>query len=83
MLSPAKRVLSEYKTLVVKMLLDSLKSKIARENLESLCHIQSVMGLPWILPMLESVHVLIKVAHCKDVFICNFVASVKMYEELF
>ena len=80
MLSPAKRVLLEYKTLVVKMHLDSLKSKVARDNLESLCDIETVLGLPCVLLMLEAVHGLIKIAQKRDVSISDFVAAVKMCE---
>lgn len=66
------------------MQLDSLKGKIARENLESLCDIQAVLDFLCILPMLESVHALLKVVHHKDVFTCDFVGSVNMCKaELF
>jgi hypothetical protein len=66
MFSPLKHVLGEYKSLVVKMHMDVPK------NLDLMCDLELVFGLPCILPMLEVVHKLIKYAQRWDVFICEF-----------
>ncbi len=56
---------------------DAPKSKFARENLDLLCDLELVFGLPCILPMLEVVHTLIKYAQRQDVSICEFIDDVK------
>jgi hypothetical protein len=55
-----KRLLAKYKSLVVKMYVDAPKSKLAWDNLDLLCDLELVLGLPCILPMLEIVHTFIK-----------------------
>ncbi len=62
MLSPAKRIMVEYKTLLVKMTLDNLTNQQAMLNYEHLCGIHIFFRLVCILPLLESVHALIKFA---------------------
>jgi hypothetical protein len=53
--------------------------------MNSLCDLELIVGLPYILPMLECVHALIKTAHNKDnVSMCNFLEFVKLaQQELF
>jgi hypothetical protein len=60
MLSPLEWLLVKYKSMVVKMHMDAPKSKSAWDNLDLLCDLELVLGLPCILPMLEVVHTLIK-----------------------
>ncbi len=60
MFSPLKHVLGEYKSLVVKMHMDVPKNKLVAKNLDLMCDLELVFGLPCILPMLEVVHKLIK-----------------------
>ncbi len=62
MLSPAKRLMAEYKTFLVKMVLDNPTNQQAKQNYEHLCDLQILLGLACILPLLESVHALIKFA---------------------
>jgi len=62
MLSPAKRLMAKYKTLIVKMTLNNLTSQQAKQNYEHLCDLQILLGLAYVLPLLEFVHVLIKFA---------------------
>jgi hypothetical protein len=62
MLSPLKRLLIKYKSLVLKMYMDALKRKPTLDNLDLLCDLELVLGLPCILPMLEIVHTSIKYA---------------------
>jgi len=65
MLSLAKKMMVEYKTLLVKMAIDQNINQQAKFNYEHLCDLQILLGLACIFPMLESVHVLIK--FCPDV----------------
>jgi hypothetical protein len=62
MLSPAKKVLVEYKTLLVKMAMDSFTNHQTKFNYEHLCALQILLDLSCIFPLLEFVHVLIKFA---------------------
>jgi len=57
MLAPLKRVGKEYKTLIVKMVIDNDSMEITKANLVNLCGIRKILGLPC---MLESIKVLIK-----------------------
>ncbi len=45
MLEPTKRVMSEYRTLVVKMAFDSTNNNFAKVNFELLCDIEVLYGL--------------------------------------
>jgi len=61
MFSPLKCVLGEYKSFVVKMHMDVLKSQACcKKTWILMCDFELVFGLPCILPMLEVVHKLIK-----------------------
>ncbi len=63
MLSLMKRVLAEYKTIMVRMNNDLNRVVATKTNLEYLCDIEMVIGLMCIMPMLEVVHALIKFIH--------------------
>jgi hypothetical protein len=78
MLSLAKRILAEYKTLVVKMHDDLHIVATTKTNLQYLCDIEVVMGLACIMLLLESIHVLIKFVQACDTFVFDFVIIVKM-----
>jgi hypothetical protein len=79
MFFPAKQVLAKYKTMVVKMHNNNLHIvATTKMNLQYLCDIEVVMGLANIMPLLESVHVLIKFTQAHDTFLCDFVTVVKM-----
>jgi hypothetical protein len=58
-----KRVLAEYKTIMVRMNNDLNRVVATKTNLEYLCDIEMVIGLMCIMPMLEVVHALIKFIH--------------------
>ncbi len=77
MLFLAKRVLVEYKTLVVKMHDDLHIVVVAKTNLQYICDIEVVMGLVYIMRLLELVHALIRFVHAHDTFMCDFVIVVK------
>jgi len=49
-----------------------------KTNLQYLCDIEVVMGLACTMPLLESVHVLIKFVQAHDTFVCDFFIAVKM-----
>jgi hypothetical protein len=82
MLSPLKRLLAEYKSLVVKMYMNAPKSKLVQDNLDFLCDLELVLDLPCILPMLEVVHTLIKYVQRWNVFICEFLDVVSITMEV-
>ena len=80
MLSPTKRLLAEYRTPTCKMHVDAPKSKFAREDLEGLCNIEVLLDLLCILPILEVVRSLIKIAQKWDIFLCDFIESLMLCE---
>jgi hypothetical protein len=75
MLSPTKKVLVEYKSLMVKMndVLGMIRT--TRPTLEFLCDVEVVLSLMCIMPMLEVVHDRIKFAQNRDTFVCDFVKA--------
>lgn len=78
MLFFVKRVFEKYKTFVVKMN-DGLHSiEVARNNFEFLCDVEVVMGLIYIMFMLEVLHGFIKFIQSCDIFVCDFVIAIKM-----
>jgi hypothetical protein len=54
------------------MHVESSKNEVALKYLNSLCNVELILGLLYILFMLECVHSLIKVAPSKDVFVYDF-----------
>jgi hypothetical protein len=77
MLAPFKRLVFEYKY-VMKMFKDLLINHVATTNYELFCDVETVMGLTCVLPMLEVVQSLSKVAQNKNYFICDFVVAMKL-----
>ena len=92
MLSPAVRVMNEYRVLLVKMSLDSQRPveedlgkngkvdkkcmALARKNLNHLTDIQVLLGLSGLLPLLRCVHSLMQFAQGRNVFVCDYVAAI-------
>jgi hypothetical protein len=74
MLSLAKQVYLEYRPLIVMMHAKNAKSDGARKILNSLCDVKVILKLSSILPLLECVHALIKIALNRNI-LCNFVDS--------
>jgi hypothetical protein len=60
MLSPTKKVLKEYKSLVVRVNNDLHVILVAKTTFEFLCDVQVVIGLIHIMPTLWAVHEFIK-----------------------
>jgi hypothetical protein len=50
---------------------------VVGKNLKSLCDVEVILRLPCILPLFECVHVLIKVAQGRNIFVCDFMEVVK------
>jgi hypothetical protein len=64
-----KRVLQVYKPLVVKVVDDNAKN--AKNNYELLCDCDTILGLTCVLPMMEVVQTLSKMAKGMDIFVCH------------
>ncbi len=62
MLNMTKQVMSMYMPLVAKMAKDSPSFMVARVNFELLCNVNLLISLSYLLPMLETIHALIKFA---------------------
>jgi hypothetical protein len=62
LLEPMKRVLSKYKTLIVKMSNKAGEESKVAQKLSSLCDIQKLLVFPYVIPLLESINSLIKFA---------------------
>lgn len=77
MLLPAQRILSEYRTLVVKMTLYEDKKSPAKALLDSLSDSETLLGLACIVPLMEIVNCLSKHAQARDAYVCDFVAAVR------
>jgi hypothetical protein len=77
MLQPLKWVGKEYKTFITKMATNSVNVESAKANFLNLCDIHMILGLPCILPMLDSVNGLMKFVQDKDVFVCDYIATLK------
>jgi hypothetical protein len=60
MLTSLKRVGKEYKTLIVKMAINSGTMEATKANLVNMCDIGTILSLPCVLFMLESVNALMK-----------------------
>jgi hypothetical protein len=84
MLSPAIRIMNEYRTLLVRMQQDTtLKNakqhvKNATTCLDHLTDIQVVVSLSAILPMLRLAKNFIKYAQKQDAFVCDFLAAIQV-----
>ncbi len=48
-----------------------------------MCDVELILGLLYILPLLECVYMLIKIAQGKDVFVCDFVENIKLTQHEF
>jgi hypothetical protein len=68
----------EYKILIVKMAIECSLVESTKANLLNLCGIDTILGLPCILPMLEFVNAFMKFAQAKDVFVCDYIVVVKI-----
>jgi hypothetical protein len=79
MLEPLKWVMVKYETLIMRMSKDNVSVVQARFNLDLLCDLH-ILGFFCLLPLLEVMNALIKFAQKRDIFSCDFVAIVKIYQ---
>ncbi len=81
MIAPTKHVWYKYEPLLVKMAKDVTTVDNAKANYELLCNVETLLGLPHVLPLLECVQILSNFAQSYQVFICDFIATVKIYHQ--
>jgi hypothetical protein len=87
MRSPALRVLSKYKTLIVKMGLDMTLAPNHRvptgpeANFDYLIDLEVLLSLCCIMPLLNAVNRLIKLSQARDVFIYDFLVAFKLCQQ--
>jgi hypothetical protein len=62
MLTPSKRVLVEYKRLVIEMVDDMARNAYAKNNYELLCDCDIILGLNFVLPVLKAMENVSKMA---------------------
>jgi hypothetical protein len=77
MLAPVVRVMTEYRTLVLKLYEDKAIVTQAMKPCEHLLNVQILIGLSCLLPMLKSLHSLMQFAQKRNVFISDYLAAVK------
>jgi hypothetical protein len=78
MLQPLKYVGKKYKMLIIKMAANCGSMELVKINILNLCDIDMILGLPCVLPMLEFVNALMKFMEGQDVFVCDYIAIVKI-----
>ncbi len=66
----------KYKTFIVKMLKDQMKVKMQDPFAKDV--VELIIGLNWILLLLELVYTLIKYAQERDVYVYDFVEAIKI-----
>jgi hypothetical protein len=59
---------------------DVLRNNATTKNLSLLCDLKLIFGLHAILPLFDYVPTLIKFAHSHNVFVCDFIDVVKIYQ---
>ncbi len=64
----------------MKMHAKSSKNDQALKNLNQMCDVKLILRLLCILPLLECVHMVIKITQGQNVFICDFVEYVKFVQ---
>jgi len=80
MINVVKCVLFEYRTLFMKMALDAPTIASAKSNLRLLTNVKSLLGFNAIITLLEVVHSLIKFSQLRDVFVGDFIVTMKICE---
>lgn len=80
MLFLTKQVYVEYCPFIMKMHAKSSRNDQVMKNLIQMCDVEFILRLFCILPLLERVHMVIKITQGQDVFICDFVEIVKFVQ---
>jgi hypothetical protein len=70
MLAPLKKVGKKYRTLIAKMAIDNGIVKVAKANLVNLCNVGTFLSLPYVLPLKKFVQ-------ARDVFVCDYIVTIK------
>jgi len=74
--------MSSYTTLLVKMGMDARVSPkstvVATGNFDFLVDVDVLLSLALFIPMLNKVHCLIKLTQAHDIFVCDFMQSIKV-----
>jgi len=77
-------IISEYNTLLVKMGLDASSGQkttgIVVGNFSFFLDIEVIFSLALLILMLNVVHSLIKLIQARDIFVCDFMQSIKIYQ---
>jgi hypothetical protein len=76
MLFPMKRVMEQYQPFIVMMHDDVLQNNTTTKNLK----LELIFGLHAILPLLDYMFTLIKFPQSRNVFVCDFIDVVKIYQ---
>lgn len=87
MRSPAQRILSEYKTLLMQMGLNMTTRPGhkpvagAADIFDLFSDIEVVLSLACFIPLLNAVYSLMKLSQARDIFICDFLQVVKLCQQ--
>jgi len=83
MFNPVKQVMSMYMPLVAKMAKDNPSFMVAKVNFELLYDMNLIVFLSCLIHMLKIIHALIKFMHKLDVFVCDYVVAIKIFQGQF
>jgi hypothetical protein len=70
-----------YRTLLMKMTYDAPTTEKEKANCDLFYDVQILLGFVHILPLLQSVHNLIKFSQLQNVFICDFMVATKVCQK--
>jgi hypothetical protein len=65
---------------ITKVAVDNGFMEVTKTNLVNMCDVSIILGLPCVLSMLEFVHGLMKFVQAKDVFMCDYIFILKLYQ---
>jgi hypothetical protein len=80
MISCIKHIMEQYCALIANMHDDVLRNNIGIHNLSLFCDLELILGLHAIFPLLHCVHTLIKFVQSCDIFMCDFIDAMKIYQ---
>jgi len=72
-----KHVMEQYQ-LLVNMHDDVPRNNTTNENLNLIYNLELILGLHVVLPFLDYVHILIKFAQFRNMFVCDFINAMKI-----
>jgi hypothetical protein len=78
MMSPAIQIMTEYKSLLLKMMIDKEEFDVAKTCFDHLVDVQIVISLSCLVSMLRSLHSLMQFAQKIDIYICNYLAIIQL-----